>query len=89
MLAKKIIFYDKCFLIKDPNFCFLEFNLITKLFYSEIKILFFYYIFIWDDEILLAIIKINKFNHKYWPRKSFSVIGIPIKTLLYFFLEYQ
>ena len=38
-----------------------------------------YCIFISDDEILLAIIKINKFNYKYWPRKSYFVIGISIK----------
>ena len=43
-----------------------------------------YCIFILDEN-LLAIIKINKFNNKYWPRKSFSVIGISIKMLFYFF----
>ena len=28
-----------------------------------------YCIFILDDEILLTIVKINKFNHKYWRGK--------------------
>ena len=37
-----------------------------------------------DDQILLTIIKINKFNHKYWLRESYFVIGISIKTLFYF-----
>ena len=33
-----------------------------------------YRIFISNDEILLTIIKINKFNHKHWSKKSYSVI---------------
>ena len=35
-----------------------------------------YCIFLWDDEMLLTIIKMKKFNHKYWPRKLYFVIGI-------------
>ena len=39
-----------------------------------------YCIFISDDEILLTTAKINKFNHKYWPRKSYFVISILIRN---------
>ena len=42
-------------------------------------------VFSLDDQILLTIVEINKFNHKYWPRKSYFMIGISIKTLFYFF----
>ena len=45
----------------------------------------YYCIFISDDEILLPIINTNKFNHKYWSRNSYFVIGISIKTLFSFF----
>ena len=41
-----------------------------------------------DDKNLLTIIKINKFNRKYWPRKSYFMIGISIKRF-FIFLEYQ
>ena len=43
-----------------------------------------YFIFISENQILLKIIKINKFNHKYWLGKSYFMLGISIKTLFYF-----
>ena len=46
-----------------------------------------YSIFLSDDEILLKIININKFNHKYLPIKSYFVIGISLKRLFFFLLE--
>ena len=48
-----------------------------------------YRIFVSDDEILLTIIRINKFNHKYWPRKLYFVIRISIKTLFFLLLEFK
>ena len=37
-----------------------------------------------DDKILLTIVKINKFNLKYWPRKSSFVIQYEPKFLAEF-----
>ena len=45
--------------------------------------------FVSDDQILLTIININKFIHKYWPIKLYFVIGISIKTLFYFFWNFD
>ena len=44
-----------------------------------------YSIFILDDQILLKIVKINKFNHKYWPIKSYFMISILITVIISFF----